>query len=127
MKKLSIEKESVPNADILVFNLNQRMSFEIFNNITHISIEWEPLTSDQKSLILKILEIEGVKYVGIDQYDITVEKASVFTWEQIENDVITLILNNFPKDVSEQKELIKKYYDKQKESFQGQIDGNSKK
>ncbi len=123
MKKLSIEKQEFLNRNILCFNLNQRISYELLNSITHTTIEDEPLTPDQKSLLLKILEIDGVTEVGIDQYDITVEKAPMFDWKKIETAVLSLISNNFPKDVSEHIELIKKY---NKESFQSFKEENSK-
>jgi Scaffold protein Nfu/NifU N terminal len=83
--------EFYPNPNRMCVHLSQRLSDDRAVTFWHKSHN----VDEQPSYVLKIFEIDGITEVTLQQYSISLEKGSVFEWEDILFEVINVLNKDF--------------------------------
>lgn len=111
---MKIKIQEVPNEAILYFHVDKLVSSMLIidaDSIESIKDEWDMLNKGKKApeklvaFAEALFAIPGVTFLGFDKYEIVVEKAELFEWEDIEPKVIEIIKTNFLEEGEEVKEL----------------------
>jgi hypothetical protein len=114
---MKIKIEEVPNEAILYFHVDRKVSPELVvdaGSVESIKEEWDIMDTGKQppetlvALATALFEILGVTSLGFDKYEIVVEKAEVFEWEDIEPKVVEVIKAQFLKEGEEVKEMPRK-------------------
>lgn len=109
MKKPTIKTMEVPNEEILVFHVSEKISENLSGYLTLPLLTLQPLTEKQKDMMTLILKLKGVVQVSIDQYQVSVGKAELFKWKDLINPITEIIKNQFPNDVDQHLRIIQDF------------------
>ncbi len=116
---MKIKIEEVPNEAILNFHVDKKVSPELVvdaDSVENIKEEWDFMEDGKEppeilvALAEALFAIPGVTSLGFDKYEITVEKAELFEWKDIEPKVLEIIKAQFLKEGEEVKEMPRTIY-----------------
>jgi hypothetical protein len=85
-----LEHEFFPNQDFCTFHVSDRVTDEIY--LTFNSLDAQP--SKQTPLVKDLLGLKGVAEVGLSPYQIRIEKARVYAWDELLSEIDRIILQH---------------------------------
>lgn len=97
--RTTVQVQTVPNMNIRRFhtkvNLNGDGSGHFSRPLRETDADLHKLGSHGRSIVEKVMQIPGVVEVSIYRYNLTVEKANLFDWSEIEPTVFEAIAREF--------------------------------
>lgn len=86
--------ETVPNRDMRIFHVNTELFSSTARGRSYTSQydSKNKLGNKNRQFVNDLLAMKGVKVVGLDKYEISVEVGSVYLWKELQDKIIDQIL-----------------------------------
>ena len=97
--RTAVEIESLPNPSYHDFNTKVNLTGDEDGHFSRPLRATDPdlrkLGSHGRSIVEKVMQVPGVVGVSIYQYELTVEKADLFNWSEIEPTIFEALAQEF--------------------------------
>lgn len=106
--EIKILVETVPNEQMKVFNINKRISdksISMFEEIYDIESEGEKIGKLGKTLIGRLLHIEGLEKITLNPYSLSITKGKAFDWVELESNIKKVIEFTIPEYIPDKNEV----------------------
>lgn len=90
--RLACLVEQAPNPQVRVVHLRKKIADEIITN-DGLRFSEDPLPP----MLVELQKIDGVVYISLDDYDVQIGKAEMFTWDELQTPILDVIASTMPE------------------------------